>query len=88
MDFLKRNYVFARVHNGEVEIIENVKDNGDGTLSGDSDKFSTYAVAYTDVVDTSNPKTGDNIVLYITLLALSVVGFVGVLIYKKKKQYN
>ena len=37
---------------------------------------------------TSNPKTGDNIVLYISLLVISISGLVGTRIYTKKKIMN
>ena len=39
-------------------------------------------------MNTSNPNTGDNIVLYITLLGLSVCGLVGVGIYTRRKKFN
>lgn len=37
---------------------------------------------------TSNPQTGDNIMFYISLLGLSIIGFVGAGIYLKKKKFN
>ena len=37
---------------------------------------------------TSNPQTGDNIMFYISLLGLSIIGFVGAEIYLKKKKFN
>ena len=45
----ERNYVVFFYHNGEVYEITDVTDNGDGTISFYTDKFSTYAVSYEDV---------------------------------------
>lgn len=42
-----RTYYLVRVHDGETTLIK-ATDNGDGTISFDSDKFSTYAVVYED----------------------------------------
>ena len=74
-----RKYYIVRVHNGETTIIDDVKDNGDGTLSFNSDKFSTYALAYNDVVKTtSSPNTFDGIGIYmisfIVSIALIIIG--------------
>ena len=90
-----RKYYVIRVHNGKVTIIDNVKVKDDGTISFKSDKFSTYALAYEDVKneeekavtsDTSNPKTGDSIILYIVLVVASFVGTA--LTTKYLKKYN
>ena len=40
-----KTFVVIRVHNGEVTILDTVM-NADGTLSFETDKFSTYALAY------------------------------------------
>ncbi|MBQ8663043.1 MAG: hypothetical protein IJ471_04225 [Eubacterium sp.] len=51
-----RNFYIIFVHdNGDAERI-NAKDNGNGTVSFKANKFSTYALAYTDA---SAPQTGD-----------------------------
>jgi len=47
-----RNYYIIRNHNGEIEIIKDAKLSEDGkSIIFGSDKFSTYAIAYTDVED-------------------------------------
>lgn len=46
-----RKYFIIRVHDGVAERLD-VKDNGDGTISFDTDKFSTYALVYEDLVKT------------------------------------
>ena len=67
-----RKYYIVRVHNGETTIIDDVKDNGNGTITFNSDKFSTYALAYNDVVKTtSSPNTFDGISIYIITFIIS-----------------
>lgn len=50
--------------------------------------FSNYAIATKPASNTkvSNPKTGDNILIYVSLFAVSIVGFVGIKVYNKKKK--
>ena len=36
----------------------------------------------------SNPATGDNIMLYISMLGLSIIGLAGTGFYVRKKRYN
>ena len=69
-----RKYYVIRVHNGEVTIIDDVKDNGDGTVTFKSDKFSTYALAYTDVEENiKSPNTFDGISIYLFTILISFV---------------
>ena len=42
-----RTFFVVRVHNGDTDVIDSV-DNGDGTLTFKTNKFSTYAIAYID----------------------------------------
>ena len=46
-DGYKRTYVVLRLHNGSVTVLPTTL-NADGTLSFETDKFSIYALAYTD----------------------------------------
>lgn len=83
-----RVYHIVRVHNGEVTIIDDVTDNKNGTISFPTNKFSSYAIAYNDVVKTavSSPKTSDNIRIYI----IALIGAILILIISKtclKKRY-
>ena len=64
-----RKYYILRLHNGVVEKLETKVDGN--TLSFETDKFSTYALTYTDV---NNPKTGDNIYIYICTMFISLIG--------------
>ncbi len=59
-DGYKRTYVVLRLHDGSVTVLPTTL-NADGTLSFETDKFSTYALAYTDTkkeeVTTETPTT-------------------------------
>lgn len=65
-----RTFFVVRIHNGVAEALE-TKDNGNGTLTFKTDKFSTYAIAYIDEVVEDLPvgedvpkveeSTGDNV---------------------------
>ena len=92
----ERIFYIVRNHDGEIELL-NVTET-DGKLKFESDKFSTYAIAYKDVEkstsdtkdnstkneeiknDTSNPKTGDSIIVYATI---AIVSMIGIIILKK-----
>jgi hypothetical protein len=85
-----RTYYIVRQHEGKTEIL-NTTLSEDGTyLTFESDKFSTYALAYEDtkVEDTtlSNPQTGDNIIVYAITLLVSVIGICSVVIIKKNNK--
>ena len=85
-----RVFYIIREHDGKVELLETKVE--DGELVFESDKFSTYAIAYKDVensgegeaesepvVDTEKsdiPQTGDNVVTYIILAAVAMIGIV------------
>ncbi|MBO6244463.1 MAG: InlB B-repeat-containing protein, partial [Clostridia bacterium] len=58
---VERSYKILRLHEGSVEELD-VKVDGK-TATFETDKFSTYALTYTDVEKTSSPKTGDNITM-------------------------
>lgn len=45
---VERTYVVIRIHNGEAEIIEGVFDEEKATFTFETDKFSTYVLAYRD----------------------------------------
>lgn len=48
-----------------------------------ANKFSTYAIAYANI---ANPKTGDNVLLYIALSAISLVAIAGSTVYLNKRK--
>ena len=78
---LNRKFYIIRLHNGvATKIIPTINEN---MLTFETDKFSIYALAYTDI-ENSNPKTGDGITYMIIILILSIVGLVTTSIYVKK----
>lgn len=50
--------------------------------------FSNYAIATKTIKNANNPKTGDNVVLYAVVFGLSILSFIGLGIYTKKKRLN
>lgn len=82
-----RKYFVIRVHDGKTTVIDDVKDNGNGTVTFKSDKFSTYALAYNDVVKTvSSPNTFDGITIYLfTILVSFVLLAISSLVFNKKQ---
>lgn len=77
----ERKFYIIRYHNNESDVIPaTLKDN---MLSFSSDKFSTYALAYEDknTKEEANPNTSDNILVFLALATLALVGSIKV--YKK-----
>lgn len=93
----ERVFYIVRNHDGEIELLDATEANG--KLKFESDKFSTYAIAYKDVkkatdtkedtrdstikddeeiknVETNNPKTGDNIIMYVSIAIAAVAGII------------
>lgn len=59
----------------------------DGYATFETDHFSTYTLTTnTSTEPTANPATGDKIIQYIILLAVSIVGLIGLPIYAKKRK--
>ena len=74
-----RTFFVVRTHEGEEpEIIKATYK--DGKLTFATDRFSSYAYGYN---DTENPKTLDNIMVYVILFAIPLAGLV--VINKKRK---
>lgn len=83
-----RTYYVIRVHNGVADILDATL-NDDGTVSFETDKFSTYTLTYKDVKNSNNsavnntnvvanPKTADSNILLISVIGL--VSALGILI--------
>ena len=91
-----RTYSIIRVHNGKAEIITPVFDAATKTLTFETDRFSTYAVVYTDVENVpptgettppaDTPATGDSfhMMLWATMLVLSVAALIVLLAERKR----
>lgn len=80
-----RKYFVVRIHDGEADLLEATYK--DGKLTFETDRFSQYVYGYADTIS-NIPQTGDNIALYVTLFAMSVLGIVGTIILSKKKLFN
>ena len=71
------------MHDGVVEELD-VKVDGK-TATFETDKFSTYALTYTDVEKTSSPRTGDNITMYVIMFIVSILGIKTLSVSNKRK---
>lgn len=85
-----RKYYIVRYHDGKSEIIPaSVEGN---MLSFESDKFSTYALAYEGVKNETitNPPTADRIVMDLIIGVISIVGLAAISnnAAKRKKYFN
>ena len=94
-----RTYKIIRVHddgtgNLIADVIEGVFNAEDNTFTFQTDKFSTYALAYADEdvnpvtpPDPNKPQTGDtnNMLLWFALLFVSGLGIVGTTVLGRKK---
>lgn len=78
-----RTFYIIREHEGEVEILPATLK--DGKLLFETDKFSTYVLAY---VDIKNPKTFDSTTSYITLGLTSLLCLSGASIVLKSRKEN
>ena len=80
-----RVYYIVRMHNGTVDLLDTTFDAKAGTITFETDRFSDYAIAYSDIV--TSPATGDTFstVLWVTLMAVSAMALAVLLIGKKKE---
>lgn len=86
-----RKYVVIRIHenkDGEFEADVLPATAKDGKVSFETNKFSTYVLAYEDVKTTTNPETFDGISLYMIIASVSLVGLVSLVTYAKKAKSN
>ena len=83
-----REYFIIRIHEGVAEKLATTR-NEDGTLSFATDRFSTYALGYTDPASTS-PDTGDsaNPALWLAALGVSLVGIIALAVVLTRKPYR
>lgn len=81
---LYRNYRVIRVHEGTAKVLTPTFNEKNNVLSFDTDRFSTYAIAYK---DTDVPKTGDdsNVALWGAVLAVSAVACAATVVVLRKK---
>ena len=77
-----RKYHVVRVHEGEVTPVDAIYDETTGELTIETDKFSTYALVYSDV-PVEMPETGDTTSTWSWMFILLGIGMV-VLASKKR----
>jgi len=87
-----RTFEIIRVHDGVPTVITGTYDENTHVFTFETDKFSTYALAYNDSANStqsSAPRTGDNnhLGVWYLLLAMSLGGL-GFLAYSKKRKVN
>ena len=82
---VERTYKILRLHDGLVDELE-VKVDGK-TATFETDKFSTYALTYTDtsLETSSSPKTGDHIIVYVVMFIVSLLGIRTLSVSNKRK---
>ena len=87
--FNNRKYYLLRLHDGVVDTVFEGFPSKDWKISFETDKFSIYTIAYTEEefanIDVNTPKTGDIIMLWVTVLIISSLGIVSIIILIKKK---
>lgn len=78
-------------HDGTYEIIPTTYDPETNTITFKTSNFSNYAIASKTVEtekNSTNPKTGDNIIMFIIIFALALTGILGIFIINNKKVKN
>lgn len=84
----ERSYTIFRVHDGKVEELETSYDSNTGKITFVTDKFSTYAIAYTDTKKPSKtPATSDtnNIVMYAVMTGMALIAGLGFVVFRKNR---
>lgn len=79
-----REFKVLRIHNGKVDILDATYNNG--ILSFKTDRFSDYVVVYKDTINSSNPKTSDNIIVYMVIGVISIIGLMTTIMINKINQ--
>ncbi len=95
-----REFYILRIHDGRVEKLKTNFNAENNTITFETDKFSTYALTYSDstVTETPNddeindgsPQTDDNssVMLWVALLVVSAFGLVKTTVFNCRKKYT
>lgn len=75
-----REFKVIRVHGTQIDVLP-ATENADGTLSFETDKFSSYVITYTDVL---NPATGDSVITYALISLISMLALAASAVVLKK----
>lgn len=85
----RRKYYLLRLHNGNIETMYEGFPTKDWKLTFETDRFSLYAIAYSEKeysnINVNTPKTGDTIMLWVSVLIISIIGITSIVILIKKK---
>ncbi len=89
-DGISRTFYILREHEGEVEILESTLSEDKKKLSFETDRFSTYALAYVEKkeVEIDNPQTNDNLLSNIVKLEVLGVTALSCMIYIYRKRIS
>lgn len=82
-----RSYFIIRIHDGVAERLDTTL-NDDGTLSFETDRFSTYALAYSDAKAIQTGDNSNTALWIIVMLAAAAVAVLTGITYSRKKQYR
>lgn len=84
--------IVHKKHDGTYEIIPTTYDSENNTIIFSTTSFSNYAIASKTVAvqndkkdNTINPKTGDNVIVYIVLFIIAILGIITLVIVNTKK---
>lgn len=77
------NYKILRNHDGQINELTSTYDNNTGILSFNTDKYSTYAIAYNDSNSIVNPQTYDGIGSQVIIGLISLLGLFLLTLYSK-----
>ena len=86
-DGFVRKFFVVKIHDGKAEVIAKDLEAKDGNLPVESSEFSTFAVGYEDVAETTttnNPKTADTITISIAVLVIASLGMIVTIKSRKK----
>ena len=76
-------------HDGTYEIIPTTYDSATNTITFKTSSFSNYAIASKTIDTTStNPQTGDNIIIFSVIFVIALTGILATCIISKKKVKN
>ena len=81
----KSTYYIIRNHDGVCDILEDIDDNPD-TITFKTDRFSTYAIAYDEPVE--SVKTGDNNGAAMALYMIMMLMAAGCAVYAGRKKFS
>ena len=90
---MERNFYVIREHNGVATILPTKLSKDGKLLTFETDKFSTYALAYSDVASSDvsnvkNPQTYDGIMGYVIVTLVALGGALGAVVYLKRNSLN